>query len=264
MNQHQHGRGPARGRALALPGLSPRSAILSADELAPAAARLIAETLSQAAAAHGRATVALAGGNTPRAVYELLAAPPLRDAVPWRQVHIFWGDERCVPPTDPQSNYRMAREALLEQVPVPAEQVHRLAGEAPNPLAAAAAYEATLRGLFPGVAAPPFDLVLLGMGEDGHTASLFPGSPALEERVRWVAAPYVPRLNAHRLTLTLPALNGARRVCFLVAGSAKAAMVRRVLAPRIGEEPLPAALVRPTAGDVIWLLDEAAAADLEG
>ncbi len=209
------------------------------------------------ATASGRFAVALAGGSTPRALYALLADPraPYREALPWARTHVFFGDERTVPPDHPESNYGTAREALLARVPIPPENVHRIRGEE-DPVAAARSYEDDLRAFF---GRPPrFDLVLLGLGADGHTASLFPGSPALEEP-RLVAAPFVPALGARRITLTLPALDAASRVVFLVSGATKAPAVALILSGGPGSEALPAARVRPLDGTVLWLVDRAAA-----
>lgn len=209
-----------------------------------------------AAAPSGRFSVALAGGRTPQPLHALLADPrePYRDALPWALTHVFFGDERSVPPDDPASNYGAARDALLSRVPLPPGNVHRIRGE-DDAGAAARAYEEELRRVL-GPAAR-LDLVLLGLGADGHTASLFPGSPALEERTRLVAAPFVPSLGARRITLTLPALSAAARVVFLVSGAEKADALRRVLA---GAAELPAARVRPREGAALFLADRAAAA----
>ncbi len=236
-----------------------------AGALARAAAEAFTAAALESVAARGRFTVALSGGSTPRALYRLLADPgeSFRARVPWERVHVFFGDERPVPPDHPDSNYRMAREALLGHVP--AASVHRLRGEAPVAAAAAAEYQAELARFFavPEEGAPPaLDLVLLGLGADGHTASLFPGSDALGERRRWVTAPFVRRLGSHRLTLTLPVLDRAREALFLVAGADKAEAVARVLAPVAGEPVPPAALVRPEAGPPRWIVDVAAAARL--
>jgi len=198
--------------------------------------------------------VALAGGATPRRTYQRLAEPDGHEGVPWERVLLFFGDERCVPPDHPDSNHRMVREALLARLPVPAANVFRMAGEAQDPDQAAAAYEAELRQeLGP---APRLDLVLLGMGADGHVASLFPGSPALAESRRLVCAAAGPRPGERRLTLTLPAINAAAGVLFLVTGEDKAGLVAEVLAG--GRSDLPVARVRPD-GEVHWLLDRAAA-----
>jgi 6-phosphogluconolactonase len=235
-----------------------------AAALARAAAEELARRAAEAAAVRGNFALALAGGSTPRALYSLLADPGegLRDRIPWHRTQVFWGDERHVPPGDPDSNYRMASEALLSHVPVAAASVHRIRGELPDAARAAAEYEEELRRALrpmPGEV-PRFDLVLLGMGPDGHTASLFPGSPALAERERWVAAPFVERLGTHRITLTLPVLEGGRAVLFVVAGAEKAGVLAKVLEG--GGEGLPAALVRPRAGELVWLVDRAAAAGL--
>jgi 6-phosphogluconolactonase len=230
--------------------------------LAEEAARRFAVLSREAIGTRGRFVVALSGGSTPKTLLRLLALPPYRDTLDWARIHVAWGDERCVPPDDAQSNYRMAREALLAHVPIPDGNVHRMPAENPDHEAAAAEYEATLRALFGGDL-PRFDLIHLGLGTEGHTASLFPGSPALEERERWVAAPFVEKLSAHRITLTPPVLNAAREVQFLAAGKDKAAIVRDILhAPRNPTE-LPAQIVAPTEGRLVWLLDTAASRDLE-
>ncbi len=213
----------------------------------------------------GRFTVALAGGSTPRPVYEALAAKPAAVAPPWERVHFFWGDERPVPADHPDSNYRMAREALLARVAIPEANVHPVDTARGEPDAVARGYEDDLRTFFalaPGVP-PRFDLVLLGMGEDGHTASLFPGSPALGERRRLVAANWVERLATHRFTLTYPVLDNAACVLFLVSGRRKADALARVLRPAVGSEPPPAGRVRAVDGDVVWLVDADAAGSLE-
>lgn len=202
-------------------------------------------------------TMALSGGSTPRRLYEVLAAPPFRERVPWGRVHVFWGDERCVPPDHSDSNYRLAREALLDKIPILAENVHRIWGEMP-PDQAAAAYQTELEAVL-GVNGR-LDLILLGMGADGHTASLFPGTEALEERERAVVAVYVERLQAWRVTLTLPVINAARQVLFLVTGAAKAEIVQAVLEGPEGR--FPAQQIRPTAGQLTWLVDVAAASRL--
>lgn len=211
-------------------------------------------------------SVALAGGSTPRALYEILAAeargPTSR--IDWSRAHIYWGDERCVPPDHPDSNYMMARETLLDRVAVPSAHVHRMRGEEDDPDRAAALYESEMRASFAVEApeVPRFDLVLLGLGSDAHTASLFPGSPALRETTRLVAAPYVEKLAAHRITLTPRLLNAAAHVIFLVSGAAKAAPLRDVLEG--GERPdlFPAQCVRPARGTLLWLVDAEAAAEL--
>jgi 6-phosphogluconolactonase len=236
-----------------------------AADVAGAAAEEIAAAAARAVAERGRFAIALAGGTTPRRLYELLADPgaPFRARVPWDRTHVFFGDERHVPPDHPESNYGMAREALLAHVP--AASVHRMRGEDPDADRAARAYESDLASFFgadAGGPPPPLDLVLLGLGPDGHTASLFPGSDALRERRRWVVAPLVERLRARRITLTLPVLERAREVLFVVAGEEKAGALARALAARPGGDPPPAALVRPATGALVWIADEAAASRL--
>ncbi|MBF0509450.1 MAG: 6-phosphogluconolactonase [Deltaproteobacteria bacterium] len=234
-------------------------------ELAERAAERFAQAAGGAVAGHGRFCVCLSGGSTPRAMYTRLAEDPWRSRVPWPAVHVFWGDERCVPRDHPDNLYAMAWELLLSRVPVPAENIHRMPGEAENPETAAAAYEDLLREFF-GLKigrSPRFDLILLGLGADGHTASLFPGTAGLTETQRLVAANYVPVLNARRLTLTLPVLNNAAQIMFLVTGASKAEVVRSLWG-RIGEDQyLPAGLINPQSGRVLWLIDQAAASLLD-
>jgi len=235
-----------------------------APALAAEAARRFVAAAGGAIAARGRFMVALSGGSTPKALFRLLADAPYRDEVDWANVHVFWGDERCVSPDDEQSNYRMATDNLLAHVPIPTEQIYRMRAEDPDPEAAADGYTATLREAF-GLAhgeLPRFDLIHLGLGTEGHTASLFPGSPALGERERLVAAPWVEKLNAFRVTLTPPVLNAAREVQFLAAGAEKAAIVREILHAPYNPEELPAQIVAPTDGRLVWLLDTAAAAGI--
>lgn len=216
--------------------------------------RLACDSIS----ARGRFTVALAGGSTPRAVYASLSAPPCRDRIPWDAVHVFFGDERCVPPDDPRSNYRMAREALLDAVPLPAANVHRIRGE-DDPAAEAARYEQELTAFFGAAAFPAFDLILLGLGEDGHTASLFPGTAALREGERRAVALYIGALASWRVTFTVPTINAARQVAFLVAGSAKSQMLWNVLRGPRQPGIWPAQLIDPASGALHWLTDAAAA-----
>lgn len=230
--------------------------------LARQAGRSLAKLVQEAIGSRGRFSVALSGGSTPGRLYRLLAAEPYRTQVPWGQVHLFWGDERCVPPDDPGSNYHLAAETLISQVPIPAENVHRMHGEL-EPGTAAQAYDRALQDFFCGPR-PRFDLVLLGLGEDGHTASLFPDSSLLTEAERLVApaeALYQGR-PAQRVTLTLPAINSARHVWFLVSGSAKAQVVHAVLDGPA--EQLPAQRIQPVAGRLTWWLDTAAASRLGG
>ena len=229
-----------------------------ADAVAREAAERFVVAAAEAIAARGRFTVALAGGSTPERLYRLLAVEPFRGRVTWASVHVFFGDERTVPPDDPQSNYRMAKGAMLDALPIPPAQVHRMAGER-DPLEATTVYEHAIRetfGLEPGQM-PRFDLILLGMGPDGHTASLFPHTVALGNYTDIVAPNYVAKLETWRLTLTYPALNAAARVLFLVGGADKADALREVLqgAPNAAEYPSQGVL--PTNGTVTFLLDEA-------
>jgi 6-phosphogluconolactonase len=227
------------------------------SDVARAAADRIVAAGSEAIAARGRFTIALSGGSTPRALFELLAGDAYRARVDWARTEAFFGDERCVPPDDPASNYRMAREALLDRVPA---RVHRMRGE-DEPAAAAIAYEREMRELFG--ATPRFDLVLLGMGDNGHTASLFPGLHAVDERERWVVAEYVGEVSMWRLTVTPVVLNAAAEDLFLVAGADKAAMLHRVLEGPRDPAALPAQVVAPRDGRLVWLVDAAAAAALK-
>jgi len=235
------------------------------QELFSAAAEEVVRTAKQAIAQRGRFIIALSGGSTPKSLYNLLAANA-RTTLPWDQMFFFWGDERHVPPTDPDSNYRMADETMLSRIPVPAGNVFRIAAENPDAAAVAASYEETLRKFFQLEAGqvPTFDLIILGMGPDGHTASLFPGTAALQEKSRLVVANWVDKLKASRITLTLPVLNGARCVMFLVSGTDKATVLRAVLEEDVPAEQYPSKLVRPSNGKLIWLVDRAAASELKG
>ena len=226
--------------------------------LARAAAAHFVTCAQEAIADHGYFAVALAGGSTPQLTYETLATVEFAPHIQWEKVHVFWGDERCVAPNHADSNYRMAFGILLRHSPIPVKQIHRMEGEL-EPKEAAQAYEDQLRGFF-GPKAPRFDLILLGLGEDGHTASLFPGSKALEEKKHWVVANYARRLSAWRLTMTAPLINQASNVTFLVSGENKAEVLRRVLAGRYAPEDIPAQMIRPEHGQLRWLVDAAAAA----
>jgi 6-phosphogluconolactonase len=233
--------------------------------LARAAAERIVSLAGDAIGVRGRFSMGLSGGSTPRALYTLLASKEVAPRIDWAQVHVFWGDERCVPPDDSESNYRMARETLLDHVPLSESNVHRMRGEI-DPGQAAADYEQVLRSFFrrsagpKNLAQPRFDLLLLGMGDDGHTASLFPGTAALHERTRWVVENHVEKLDAWRITLTAPVINAAATVIFLVSGEAKAATLRAVLKGPHQPEKYPSQLVRPEHGDLIWMVDTGAAA----
>jgi 6-phosphogluconolactonase len=230
---------------------------LDGDRLSEALACAIAERLAMGVRAHGSSSIALSGGRTPRTLYDRLAHDHRKD-IPWAHVHIFWSDERYVPPEDERSNYRMAREALLRHVPVPAANVHRMPTEPADPRDAATAYEGVLRAHF-GSPWPRFDLVLLGLGDDGHTASIFPGSPALDEAERWVVAATGPLEPRVRLTLTLPAITHATAIDVIVSGSSKAEPLRQALADDPDPWHCPASAVRRTDGALVWWADAAAA-----
>jgi 6-phosphogluconolactonase len=225
------------------------------DELAEVAAREFATRAEGAINALGRFAVVLAGGSTPNATYEALARD-YSGELDWGSVHVFFGDERSVPPDHEDSNYRMAHEVLLSRVPV--GSVHRMRGELP-PAEAAAAYEEELREFFGPEGVPAFDLILLGLGEDGHTASLFPETSALDVTDRWVVANPVLKLEATRLTLTVPAINAARAVTFLVAGEGKAEALKEILEGETDPRAYPAKFIRPESGDLTWMVDRAAA-----
>jgi 6-phosphogluconolactonase len=232
------------------------------ESLSEEAAREFVRCVREAIAARDQFTVALSGGSTPKRLYQLLAGEAFRNQVDWGRVEIFWGDERCVPPDDPQSNYRMAREAMLAHLPIPAEHIHRMEAERPDRDAAARAYQDTIARVFygkpTGPEPPALDLVLLGMGPDGHTASLFPHTDALRETMRWVVPNHVPQLNTDRLTLTRPILNRAREVLFLVAGADKAERLVEVLTGPADPMRLPSQSIQP-AGQLLWFVDRAAA-----
>jgi len=219
----------------------------------------IAGAVHDAVERQGRCALLLSGGSTPRASYELLATR-YRDRIPWAQVQLFWGDERFVPSSDPRSNERMAREAFLDRVPCPPANVHPVPTGLPSADAAAQRYEDILRTYVAGPQ-PVFDLVLLGLGEDAHTASIFPGSPALAEPARWVMAVTAPADPPLRVTLTMRALTAAAQLFVLVSGAGKAAALRRALDPASPPERYPAAALQGAAGRVVWWTDRAAAPD---
>jgi 6-phosphogluconolactonase len=234
-------------------------------EVARAAARLFVDYAWQSIARYGQFCVALSGGNTPRLLYQFLASDEFRGQVDWAKVHVFWSDERAVPPEHPDSNYGMARRELLLRVPIPQANVHRMEAEKPHIGRAAHDYEEVLRKHleFDDRGFPRFHLILLGMGADGHTASLFPGTRVTRQTSRWVSTPTVAKLNASRMTLTLPVLDAALRVLFLVVGAEKAEILRAVLQGK-AEPPYPAQLVQPRGdGLKLFLVDEAAASLLE-
>ena len=225
----------------------------NSQELARGAAEYFVARSSEAVAQKGFFTVALSGGSTPKVLYQLLADEnePFRAQVPWAKIHFFWSDERHVPPDHPDSNYRMAYEAMLSRVPVPESSIHRVHSENPNADEAARQYEQTLLQL---------DLILLGLGPDGHTASIFPGSEVLHETKRLVAAPWVEKFNSYRITMTLPLLNSGAVVLFLVSGAEKAGILKEVLE---GPKKYPAQFVQPTHGQLLWMLDKDAADERE-
>jgi 6-phosphogluconolactonase len=232
----------------------------SAEDAARAVARRFVALAREALAARGHFSVALAGGSTPQRVYELLATDEHRESVAWEQVQIFFGDERCVSSDHAASNYRMAYESLLSRVPLPPQNIHRMKGEG-DPALNAELYERELRAFFKDAEWPQFDLVMLGMGDDGHTASLFPQSAALKDRTAWVVANWVEKLKSFRLTLTVPAINQAAHVIFTVTGAGKAERLAQVLRRAPGAlEPLPAQLIRPRRGTLEWFVDTQAAA----
>ena len=234
--------------------------------LIESAAAYTAELAVKSIRDSGRFTLALSGGNTPRPVYARLTQPPHVGHIDWSRVHIFFGDERCVPPQDERSNYHMARAALLDQVPFPAGNVHRIRGE-DQPESAAAQYISELETAFggsSGAGAPNsrFDLVLLGMGDNGHTASLFPGLAAVTETSRWVMAQYVEVMTMWRVTMTPVLINAARNVAFLVSGSDKAEVLSKVIEGPYQPVVLPSQAIKPLNGELHWLLDSSAAARL--
>lgn len=233
-----------------------------ADAVNRRAAQYFVDQIRSAAAQRGKARVAISGGSTPKGAFALLgdAAEPFRAQAPWNKLELYWVDERCVPPDHPDSNYGMTRQALLNKAPLDSAQIFRIRGEL-SPEAAAAEYEADIRRSFrlEGAETPVFDMIWLGMGPDGHTASLFPHSTALHEWLRIAVANHVEQKDAWRVTLTLPVLNHARDVCFLIEGADKAKVLRDVLLGDYAPETLPSQLIRPRSGFVTMLLDAAAA-----
>ncbi len=248
---------------MVIPSHNPETQIVAtAEELGLAAALQFVCRAKEAVQEKGMFTAALSGGSTPRSMYSRLACDAeLYKQLSWDSVHFFWSDERHVPPDHADSNFRMAHEVMLSKLPVPPENVHRVKGEYEDADGAATEYERTLCDFFslrPGKF-PRFDLVLLGMGADGHTASLFPGSDAVRERQRLVVANWVETFNAYRITLTLSVLNSAAEVIFLVGGEDKAGMLRTVLCGEYQPERYPAQLIRPSSGNLLWLVDKPAA-----
>lgn len=262
-------------RLLNLPQANVR-AYVDAEELALKAAHYFARLADQYVVGDGLFTVALSGGATPQAMFKLLAQEPYYSTVPWSEIYFFWADERCVPPEHADSNYRAANELLLSKVPVKPENIYRFNGEDEEPARAAELYSLKLQKFFstglaanrtitaPMAAYPRFDLVLLGLGADGHTASLFPHTVALNSENKIAVANYVPQLEQRRLTLSVGSINNARNVTFLVSGGGKAEAMRQVLTGPSQAETLPAQMVKPVSGTLLWLVDEAAASALSG
>lgn len=234
------------------------------QRLAQAAAEEFIQIAETAVKKRGVFTVALSGGTTPQMLYQLLATEPFSERVDWSRTQVFWGDERCVPPDNDESNYLKADLALLSHIPLPAENIHRVQAELP-PEQAAENYEETLLKFFSSLqdeaerTRAQFDLLLLGMGDDGHTASLFPGTPAIHEQTRWVAAQYIDKLAAWRVTLTPAILNHAANVIFLVAGEAKSYALQKVIYGSYQPDRFPAQIIQPVQGNLRWMVDEAAA-----
>jgi 6-phosphogluconolactonase len=233
------------------------------QELAWAAASRFASLAEQSIAERGVFTVALSGGSTPKAMFSLLAKSPFAASLPWPETQFFWGDERCVPPDHADSNFRLTMETLLGKIAVSPENIFRIPAEDDDHHRAAELYAGTLRQTF-NSETPQFDLVFLGMGADGHTASLFPGTKALQSTDQIVVANFVEKLNSWRITLTAKTINNARNVIFLVAGEDKAATLRNILEGEYQPETYPSQLIQPVNGSLLWMLDEAAASLLSG
>jgi len=237
----------------------------NATEIARHAAAEVVRIAKESVSARGAFYFALSGGSTPKVLYSLLAEQPaLRNSVPWDKMQVFFGDERHVGPGQADSNYQMAADAMLSKVPLKPEQIHRIKGEYPDTAQAAAEYEGVIREQFnlPPGAFPRFDLILLGMGSEGHTLSLFPGTKALHESKRVVTNNWVGKLFTERITLTAPAANAAANLMFMIAGADKAPALKAVLEGPHEPDQLPAQMVQPSDGRLFWLLDEAAASML--
>ena len=239
--------------------------VADAEAMSKAAAETLVEHIRDTLKTRDAYSIVLSGGSTPRRLYALLANDALiRDQIPWDRVHFFWGDERHVPPDHPDSNYRMANAALLSNAPIPAANIHRIRAEDADAEKAAAAYAHEIRRFFKIDTGqmPRFDCVLLGMGTDGHTASLFPGTAALEETRRLVVANWVEKFQSYRITLTVPVFNNATRIIFLISGQQKANMLKSVLAHGQVSDTYPIQRIRPKQGQCIWLIDTSAAGQL--
>ncbi len=231
------------------------------EQLSVAAAELFVKQAREAVQQRGRFTVALTGGSSPVLMHKMLSESPYAEQVPWDKTFVFWGDERWVPLTDERSNARMAQETLLDQVPVPAGQIYPMWAEGTEPKDFAVRYEEILKEHF-GEEAPRFDLILLGMGDDGHTASLFPHTGVLRERSRWVEAYYLEPQSMYRVTLTASLINQARTICFLTFGEKKAHALHQVLEGERNPEEYPSQLIAPDEGELLWYVDKSAAAQL--
>ena len=233
------------------------------EQLFTATAKLISDAAREAIGRSGRFALVLTGGSTPKSLYELLASDEWREKIDWSKVHLFWGDERFVPATDAQSNYAMAKRALIDRLDLRAEQIHRVVTENTTPELCAQAYEKDIREFFHSAAGefPSFDFVLNGMGSNRHVLSLFPGRPTIHEKRKLVAADFIPEVHMDRITMTAPLVNAARQVVFLVAGSDKADAVNDVLFGAQDVDKKPAQVIQPN-GELIWMLDKDAAAQV--
>ena len=234
--------------------------VANSEELIQLAAQEIAKVAREAIARNDRMSIALAGGSTPRGLYTFLASAEYQSHIPWDKVHFFWGDERHVPPDHQDSNYRMAWETLLTHIPIPATHIHRIQSELKSAGQAAEEYNQELKEHFQlqENEKPRFDVILLGMGPDGHTASLFPGTPAVHETKQCVVAPWVEKFETYRITMTPPVLNEAANIIFLVAGADKAETLKFVLEAAYEPDLYPAQIVNPPQGRLLWLVDQAA------
>lgn len=229
-------------------------------ELSQQLARFVVDTAVQAVEERGKFSFCLTGGSSPKELYTLLASAPYKDEMPWAETYVFWGDERCVPDHDASNNALMAFNLLLDHVPVPADQIFRMNGEI-DPGQAALAYEDQLKTFFNG-SAPQFDLILLGMGDNAHTASLFPHTSVLEEQHAWVKGLYIEEVKMSRITLTAPFINLAREIVFILFGASKATTLHEVLEGEINTDLKPVQLIEPDFGEVTWFVDKAAASML--
>lgn len=232
-----------------------------AEALSEAVAKWIVDIIADTLQQHPRFTIALSGGSTPERLHKLLASSPNKEQIDWKKLHIFWGDERAVPFSDSRNNAKMAYDTLLDHVSVPAEQIHVMRTDIP-PEQSAVEYEKILHRYF-GETGPSFDLVLLGMGDDGHTLSLFPGTAVIHEENAWVTSFFLKAQDMYRITLTRPIVNRAARVAFLTTGAKKAHALKEVLKGKYNPDVYPSQTIMPQAGELHWFVDEAAAADLD-